>query len=345
MIYPENFEQKTGFDKIRNRLKNLCLSALGVQKVAEMAFSGDYHFISNQLNLAGEFKTICQTEDDFPASYFFDLTPVLKHLKIEGTFPEVEDLFNMQRSLDTIKALYSFFRERNENKYPALWEITRNLHLYPFVSDKLNTILTNQGKIKDSASSQLSSIRREIRTKESEVSKNMQRIMKQAQTEGWANENDSLAIREGRLVIPINALHKRKIKGFIHDESATGKTSFVEPAEVVELNNDLKELEYSERREIVKILTSFSDDIRPYIDDLLLAYIFLGEIDFLRAKALFAIEINAVQPPFNNGQTIEWFNACHPLLYLHFKEEKKQVVPLNLKLNNHQRILDRKSVV
>ena len=339
MIYPENFEIKTGFDKIRNRLKNLCLSPLGIRKVEEMVFSGDYHFISNQLNLAGEFKTICLTEDDFPSSYFFDLTTVLKHLKIEGTFPEVEDLFKMQRSLDTIKSLYTFFNGRKENKYPALWEITRNLHLYPFVNDKLNIILTNHGKIKDSASQQLGIIRREIRTKESDVSKKMQRIMKQAQSEGWANESDSLAIREGRLVIPVNAMHKRKIKGFIHDESATGKTSFVEPAEVVELNNDLKELEYSERREIVKILTSFADDIRPYIDDLLLAYVFLGEIDFLRAKALFAIEINAIQPPFSNSQTIEWFNAVHPLLYLHFKDEKKQVVPLNLQLNIKQRIL------
>jgi DNA mismatch repair protein MutS2 len=339
MIYPENFEIKTGFDKIRNRLKNLCLSPLGIRKADEMVFSGDYHVISNQLDLAGEFKTICLTEDDFPSSYFFDLTPVLKHLKIEGTFPEVEDLFKMQRSLDTIKSLYTFFKDRKENKYPALWEITRNLHLYPFVNDKLNIILTNQGKIKDSASQQLSAIRHEIRTKESEVSKKMQRIMKQVQSEGWANESDSLAIREGRLVIPVNALYKRKIKGFIHDESATGKTSFVEPAEVVELNNDLKELEYSERREIVKILTSFADDIRPYIDDLLLAYVFLGEIDFLRAKSLFAIEINAIQPPFSNSQTIEWFNAVHPLLYLHFKDEKKQVVPLNLQLNIKQRIL------
>ncbi len=338
MIYPENFEQKTGFDKIRNLLKNLCLSPLGIQKVDEIAFSGDFNFISQQLKLTEELKTICLTEDDFPVSYYYDLTSLLKHLKIVGTFPEVEELFNLKRSLETLKFLYSFFKN-SEGKYPALWEISRNLRLYPFINNKIDSILTNNGKIKDTASSQLATIRREIKTKESEVSKNMQRIMKQAQSEGWASEDASLAIREGRLVIPVNSLYKRRIKGFIHDESATGKTSFVEPAEVVELNNDLKELEYAERREIVKILTSFADDIRPYIEDLLLAYDFLGEIDFLRAKALFAIEINAVQPPINNSQTLEWFNAIHPLLYLHFKEEQKQVVPLNIKLHSQQRIL------
>ena len=250
----------------------------------------------------------------------------------------MEELFNLQLSLETLKSLYSFFKQ-SEGKYPALWEIARNLRLYPFVNDKINAILTNNGKIKDSASQQLTEIRREIKTKESEVSRNMQRIMKKAQAEGWANEDASLAIREGRLVIPVNSLHKRRIRGFIHDESATGKTSFVEPAEVVELNNDLKELEYAERREIVKILTSFADEIRPYIDDLLLAYDFLGEIDFLRAKALFSIEINAVKPPLNNSQTLEWYNTIHPLLYLHFKDEHKQVVPLSIKLNNQQRIL------
>jgi DNA mismatch repair protein MutS2 len=339
MIYPENFEQKIGFDKIRNRLKTYCLSPLGIRKADEMAFSGNYHFISKQLNLTGELKIICQTEDEFPSSHYFDLTPVLNHLKVEGTFPEIEELFNMQRSLETIKAIYTFFKTHGEDKYPSLWETARNLHLYPFVNEKINAILTTQGKIKDSASAQLSSIRRDIRNKESEVSRYMQRIMKQAQSEGWANESDTLAIREGRLVVPVNSLHKRKIKGFIHDESATGKTSFIEPAEVVELNNDLKELEYAERREIVKILVSFADEIRPYIEDLLFTYDFLGEIDFLRAKALFGIEINGVQPPFNNSQTLEWYNTIHPLLYLHFKDEQKKVVPLNIRLNSQNRIL------
>ena len=339
MIYPANFEQKTGFDKIRLKLKSYCLSSLGIAKVDEMKFLTEYALILLNLNLTGEFKTICQTEEDFPANHFFNLTSVLKHLKIEGSFPEVEELFNMRRSLETIKALYSFFKEKGEEKYPALFELAGNLKLYPFVNDRINAIITNQGKIKDNASAQLSSIRRDISSKESEVSKRMQRIMKQAQSEGWAEDGATLAMREGRLVIPVNATHKRRIKGFIHDESATGKTSYVEPAEVVELNNDLKELEYAERREIVKILTSFADEIRPYIDDLLLAYEFLGEIEFIRAKALFSIEINGIQPAFENNPVITWFNAVHPILYLHLRSEGKKVEPLNISLNHQNRIL------
>ncbi len=339
MVYPVNFEQKSGFDKIRALLKAKCLSPLGARKVDEMAFSDNFAFIREQLNLTAEFKTICQTEESFPADFYFDLTPVLQHLKIEGTFPEVEELFNMRRSLETIKAIYNFFKEKGVEKYPHLWAITRDLHLYPYVIERINGIVTNNGKIKDNASPQLASIRRDISSKEQEVSKRIHRIMKQAQAEGWTDDDATLSVREGRLVIPVSATNKRRIKGFIHDESATGKTSYIEPAEVVELNNDLKELEYVERREIVKILTSFADDIRPYIEDLLIAYSFLGEIDFLRAKALLAVEINAVLPVLNDKPIIEWYNAVHPLLYLHLKSEKKNVVPLEIKLNGQQRIL------
>lgn len=327
MIYPENFEQKTGFDKIRIRLKALCLSPLGIQKVDVMKFSANFSAIIHQLNCTGEMKTICLTEDNFPLSFFFDLTKVLGHLKIEGAFPEVEELFKMRRSLETIKAIYSFFKERGKEKYPFLWETSKNLKLYPFVNDRINAIIDNQGKIKDNASVQLSAIRHELVTKQSEITKRIHRIMKHAQTEGWADNDASLSIREGRLVVPVISAHKRRIKGFVHDESATGKTCYIEPAEVVELNNDLKELEFAERREIVKILIAFAGNIRPYIDDLLLAYFFLGEIDFLRSKALFAIEINAVMPPIQDNPVIDWISAKHPLLYLHLKTENKEIVP------------------
>lgn len=339
MIYPVNFEVKTGFDKIRSKLKSLCLSPLGLLRVDEMSFSFHYEWVQLQLNLTGEMKTICTTEESFPENNYYDVTPVLKHLKIEGTFPEIEELFNLRRSIETIKTIHIFFKEKGAEKYPHLWNIAKDIQLYPFVNERINTIITNQGKIKDNASPELQSIRRDISSKENEVSKRMQRILKQAQTEGWTDEEASLSVRDGRLVIPVSAAHKRRIKGFIHDESATGKTSYIEPSEVVELNNDLKELEYAERREIVRILTNFANDIRPYIDDLLLAYAFLGEVDFLRAKARFAIDINAVQTPLNKEPVLEWFNAVHPLLFIHLREEKKQVVPLTIKLNSQQRIL------
>jgi DNA mismatch repair protein MutS2 len=339
MIYPLNFEQKIGFDKIREKLKSLCLSSLGTVKVDELAFSSNFKWVQKQLFLTDELKTICQIEESFPVEYIFDVTRVLKHLKIEGTFPEPDELFKLRRSLETIKGLYNFLKEKGPDKYPNLWDIAKDVKLYPFVNDRINSIITNQGKIKDNASPQLLSLRKEIHATETEVSKRMHKILKQAQTEGWADDETSLSLRDGRLVIPVNAAHKRRIKGFIHDESATGKTSYIEPAEVVELNNDLKELEYSERREIVKILTSFADEIRPYIDELLMAYDFLGEIDFIRAKARFSIEINAVLPPVNDRTILEWYNAQHPMLYLHLKHEGKQVVPLNIKLNDQQRIL------
>jgi DNA mismatch repair protein MutS2 len=339
MIYPINFESKTGFDKIRQKLKSHCLSALGIDKAEEMAFSNNYDFLTAQLNLASEFKEICLTEDNFPVSYFFDLIPVLKKLKVDGTFPEMNELYDLRRSLETINAVYSFFKEKKENKYPCLCVFAKDLKLYPFVSGKINAIITNQGKIKNNASSQLAQIRHEIISKGDEVSRRMRHIMKQAQAEGWVDEGSEPAMRDGRLVIPVTTVHKRRIQGFIHDESATGKTTYIEPAEIVELNNDIRELEYAERREIVKILIKFADEVRPYIDDLLLAYDFLGEIDFLRAKALLAIEIDAVKPPLIDNPVLEWYNAIHPLLYLHLKNENKEVVPLNIRLNKKQRIL------
>jgi DNA mismatch repair protein MutS2 len=339
MIYPSNFEVKTGFDRIRNHLKELCLSPLGIAMVDEMRFSSNFQQVLQLLNLSGEFKKLMLDEEAFPDNYFFDLTKVLHHLRIEGTFPEVEEMFNLRRSLETIKAVYNFLNSKNEVKYPNLKLLIRNVKLYPFVTDRINAIVTNNGKIKDNASPELSSIRHEIHRKEQEVAKRMHQLMKLAQSEGWAEEGASLSVHDGRLVIPVNSTHKRRIKGFVHDESSTGKTSFIEPAEVVELNNELKELEYSERREIVKILTDFANDIRPYIDDLLIAYNFLGEVDFLRAKSLYSIEINAIQPPIFENPQISWYNAVHPLLMKHLKAEGKSVVPLDIQLNDQKRIL------
>lgn len=339
MIYPQAFENKTGFDKIRSMVRAKCQSPLGISMVDEISFIKEYDVVLKLLKLTAEFKTICQTEDEFPTGFYFDLTPVLNRLKVEGTFPDVEELFNLRRSLETIKDIYQFFKTKGAEKYPEINDKAKDLKLYPFVNERINNIITSQGKIKDNASPKLASIRKDISSKESEVSKRIQKIMKQAQAEGWANEDASPAIREGRLVIPVEATHKRRIKGFIHDESSTGRTAYIEPAEVVELNNDLKELEYAERREIVKILTSFADEIRPYLDDLINAYYFLGEIDFLRAKALFAIQINGILPPVNDKPVLDWYNASHPLLYLHLKQEGASVVPLNIRLNSQQRIL------
>lgn len=341
MLYPENFEHKIGFDKVREMLKGGCLSNLGKMRVDKIRFSTNYSFIETLVNQVDEFKQIMLMEDDFPLNHFIDLTPALKKTKVIGTYFLPEELFNLKRSLETIRAILKFFKARKEeNKYPYLGKLSENVKLYPFVFDRIDSIITKQGNIKDNASADLNSIRGDIRNKESAVSKRLQSILREAQKSGIVDADVTLSIRDGRATIPVDASHKRKIKGLILDESATGKTAYIEPAEIVELNNDIKELYYAERREIVKILTQFADDIRPYIEDLLFAYEYMGTIDFIRSKAMLANKIKGIMPIFNDRPMLEWRNAVHPLLYLSFKEEARKVIPLDIELNNdNQRIL------
>jgi len=341
VLYPNNFEQKIGFDKIREMLKGGCLSNLGWEKIDKMRFSSSYALIETLTSQVFEFKQIMLMENDFPLNHFIDVTDAIKKIRVEGTYFLPEQLFDLKRSLETIKALLTFFKLRKEEqKYPTLQALTENVKLYPYFFDRIDSIINKQGKIKDNASPELSRIRRTINEKESLVSKRLQTILKHAQSEGFIDQDVTLAIRDGRAVIPVDVNHKRRIKGLILDESATGKTAFIEPSEIVELNNDIKELGYEERREIIKILTLFADDIRPYIDDLLLAYDYMGTIDFIRSKTLLATKINGVKPIFNNQPMVQWKDAIHPLLYLTFKSDGKSVVPLSITLNNeNQRIL------
>jgi len=341
VLYPENFENKIGFDKIRDMLKGGCLSNLGRLRVDKIRFSNKYSFIETLVTQVDEFKQIILMEDDFPLSHFIDLTQALKKIKVEGTYFLAEELFDLKRSLETIRAILRFFKARKEeDKYPYLQKLTDNIKLYPFVFERIDSIITKQGKIKDNASPELNIIRKDIRDKESSVSRRLHSILKDAQKSGIVDQDITLSIRDGRATIPVDASNKRKIKGFILDESATGKTAYIEPAEIVELNNDIKELYYAERREIVKILSQFADDIRPYIDDLMFAYEYMGTIDFIRSKAMLANKLNGIKPIFNDKPMLEWKKAVHPLLYTSFKEEARTVVPLDIKLNNdNQRIL------
>jgi len=341
VLYPENFEQKIGFDKIRDMLKGGCLSNLGRMRVDKIRFSTKSSFIETLVNQVNEFKQIMLMEDDFPLSHFIDITPALKKIKVVGTYFLAEELYDLKRSLETISAILKFFKTRKEEeKYPHLQKLSDHVKLYPFVFERIDSIITKQGKIKDNASPELNQIRKDIRDKESSVSKRLHQILRDAQKSGIVDQDVSLSIRDGRATIPVDASNKRKIKGLILDESATGKTAYIEPTEIVELNNDIKELYYAERREIIKILTQFADDIRPYIEDLLLAYDYMGTVDFIRSKSMLAIKINGVKPIFNDRPMLEWKKAVHPLLFLSFKEEGRTVVPLDIVLNNdNQRIL------
>jgi DNA mismatch repair protein MutS2 len=339
MIYPANFENKIGFDRIRQKLKEFCFSSMGTDRVDIMCFSNEAQTIINSLDQVQEYINIINSNEDFPLEYVIDCRKTLTKLIPENSYPEVDELFKLRQSLDTIKNLYGFFN-KNQEKYPQLWTLARPVKLYPYIENRIDSILTGQGKIKDNASQQLLQIRRNIQQLNIDISRRMQHLLSQCKKEGITEEDASLAIRDGRLVLPVITTFKRKIKGFIYDESATGKTTFIEPSEVVELNNDLKELELSEKREIIRILTQLANEIRPYIPDLLDSYNFLGEIDFIQAKTMFAREIEAVRPAISNEKpVIDWYNAIHPLLYLHFKEENKQVVPLNIHLNDKARIL------
>ncbi len=338
-IYPENFENKTGFDKIRELLSNRCLSELGRENVADCHFSSDHELIEKQLDETVEFQKIIREELNFPTGYFIDMRPVLRKSKIQGAFLEVFELFDLKRSLETLRSIVAFFKEKEQETFPRLYFVIRDIRIFPFLYDKIDQILTKNGTIKDNASPELVKIRREILSLQSGVSKIMAKILKHAQAEGLVEKDVTVSIRDGRAVIPVLSSNKRKMKGIVHDESATGRTSYIEPEEIVETNNRIRELESAERREIVRILTKFTDELRPYAEDLESSYEILGILDFIRAKALWANESKSVKPVLSRHPELNWLEARHPLLEMNLVREKRKIVPLNIKLTKDDRIL------
>ncbi|WP_278505376.1 endonuclease MutS2 [Phocaeicola barnesiae] len=349
MIYPQNFEQKIGFDQIRQLLKNKCLSTLGEERVDDMAFSDDYTDINRRLEQVVEFVRIIQEEDSFPDQYFFDVRTSLKRIRVEGLYMDEQELFDLRRSLETIRDIVRFLQQSDDDEeytdeegnspYPALKELAGDILVFPQLITRINNILDKFGKIKDNASAELLRIRRELSATTGSISRSLNAILRTAQSEGYVDKDVTPTMRDGRLVIPVAPGMKRKIKGIVHDESATGKTVFIEPAEVVEANNRIRELEGEERREIIRILTEFSSVIRPQIPALLQSYEFLAEIDFIRAKALLGLEFKAGKPSFEDRQILDWFDAIHPLLQLSLAKHGKKVIPLEIELTPQQRIL------
>lgn len=320
-------------------LRESCYCELGKQMVDEMVFITSFETLSELILQTEEFRQICLMENNFPIQHFIDVTPALKKIRVIGTYFELQEIIDLHKSLESIHAILTFFKQKEEGKYPKLRELTRDVQSFPVILNRIDSIINKFGQVKDNASPELASIRRSISEKTSAVSRIMQRILKQAQTDGLVEQDMSLSMREGRAVIPISSTYKRKINGIVHDESATGKTSYIEPAEVVETNNMIKELEFAERREIIKILTQFTDFVRPYSEDLFHAYEFMGRIDFIHAKARFALRINATKPAMYEQQTFHWVRAVHPLLFLTLSKEKREVVPLEIFLNPKQRII------
>ena len=340
MIYPENFESKIGFDRIRILLKERCLSPMGLEKVDDISFSNDFQFLSHEITATYEFQQILQLEDFFPSENYFKISDSLNKIRIVGTFPEIQEVFDLKRSLETVKAILNFFRSKDAIKYPVIRSMCSSVKTYPYVLDTIDRIIDKKGIIKDNASPRLKEIRAELINKSIQVSKRLNAILKQAQSDGIVDSDTTVSVRNGRGVIPVGAYDKRKIRGLIHDQSSSGKTVFIEPEEIVEINNDIVELEYEEKREIVRILTSFADNIRPYIDDLLESNIFLGDIDFLRAKAIIGNHLKSIKPVISDRPVIMWHRAIHPLLYMTFeKTSGRKVVPLDMELNDNDRIL------
>lgn len=343
MIYPQNFEQKIGFDQIRTLLKEQCLSSLGEERVDDMSFTDNVDTIDRLLDETTEFIRIIQEEDNFPDQYFFDVRPSLRRIRVEGLYLDEQEVFDLRRSLETIHSIVRFLhweeQDSGEYPYPALQKLAGDVAVFPQLIGQIERILDKYGKIKDNASAELLRIRREITATTSGISRSLNAILRNAQSEGYIDKDVTPTMRDGRLVIPVAPGLKRKIKGIVHDESATGKTVFIEPAEVVEANNRIRELEGDERREIIRILTEFSNTVRPQIPEILQSYEFLAEIDFIRAKARFSININAIKPVIENTQIIDWAMAVHPLLQLSLARHDKKVVPLDIELNHSQRLL------
>jgi len=341
VTYPENFEQKIGFDKIRQLISEKCLSSLGKERVDSISFSAKKEIVNNELQQTDEFVRILHGDREFPANYFIDVRYSLNRIRPEGTFLDEKELFDLKRSLQTISDIIRFFHPDKETDliYPALTELAGNIPIFPQLIQKIDKILDKYGKVKDQASAELIQIRKDMNATLSSISRNLQNILRSAQAEGLVDKDVAPTMRDGRLVIPVAPAFKRKIRGIVHDESASGKTVFIEPEAVVDANNRIRELENQERREIIRILTEFTNNIRPVIPDILQSYSFMAEIDFIRAKALLADQIHAIKPVLKDEPLIDWSNAIHPLLYLSHQKQNKPVIPLDISLNEKGRLL------
>lgn len=339
MVFTTNVETKIGFDKIRLLLVNNCLSPLGIKKVDAITVSTNHEWILEQLNLTNEFVKILVNEEDFPIDSYFDIHESLSKIATEGTFIEVQELFKLRCSLHTIGKIVTFFNQKEECDFFYLKNLSREIDTFPAIVKSIDHILDKFGEIKDNASPELQNIRRNIEEEKSCISRAIQKILHHAKSEGYVDQDVNPTVRDGRLVIPVPPAHKRKIRGIVHDESATGKTVFIEPDVAVEINNRIRELLADEKREIIKILTLITNEIRPYSYQLTEAFDFLGTIDFIRAKALLAVETNSTLPSIQELPIIDWSVAIHPILYLNHLKIGKEVVPLDIKLCNENRIL------
>ena len=341
MIYPNNYEQKIGFDEIRRMLKGHCQSTLGQEKVDEIAFSDDAATVNEEMEQIREFRRLMQATEKPEMNYFFDVRESVARMRLENTHLEENELWDLRRSLETIGIIVTFLNRADDAEregfeprylYPALHRMAEDVMTFPAMIRRIDSILDKFGRIKDSASMTLAGIRHDMEQTAGSISRTLYTILHAAQRDGLVNQDVAPTLRDGRLMIPVAPGLKRKINGIVHDESATGKTVFIEPAEVVEANNKVRELEAAERREIIRILTVFSDELRPHVQEVLDSYQFLARIDLVHAKAEMAEQMQAFEPQVKGEPHMDWIRAIHPLLQRSLAKQDKKVVPLDIML-------------
>lgn len=346
MIYPDNFEDKIGFNEIRLLLKERCLSTLGKEEVDEMSFTTDCNYINSRLEELREFRRIGEEADDFPLDNFFDVRQSITRIRLEGTHLEIDELFDLKRSMETIINIIAFLSRGEEiihdevkPAYPALYALADGIATFPELVQRIAQIIDKLGNMRDNASPELLQIRNELSRTEHSISRTLHAILRSAQSDGVVEHDVAPTLRDGRLVIPVAQGLKRKISGIVHDESASGRTVYVEPTEVVEANNRIRELENEERREIIRILRELTKKIRPHTAELLDSYRFLAKIDFIRAKAELAKLFKAFEPEVHNEPFIDWIRAVHPLLQRSLERKGTGIIPLDIQLVPEKRIL------
>ena len=332
-------EQKLGFEKIREQLKLRCSTNYAKGRVEAEKVSHNPKTIEKRLQLTDEMRLICMFESSFPQNGFIDSIDFLKPLEVEYSSITLENMNKLYTFVENLKGVLNFFRNCKEGAYTSLKEMASPIMFFPEVSRRIESIVDRFGEVRDNATPELFNIRKSLREKENSISRKIQQILRKAQEEGLAEEDASVSARDGRLLIPVSASNKRKLPGFVYDESATGKTVFIEPIEVVELNNQVKELIFAQQREILRILREFSDFLRPYLPDLISGARFIGEIDFIRAKALVAMQMEAGKPIISTDETLKIVKGRHPILEAALKKEKKPIVPLTLTLTPDKHIL------
>ncbi len=340
MLYPQNFEHKIAFDQVRELIKKNCLSLLAMEIVEAMKFSSDFDKVLLSLTRIEEMMMlISESEESMPLGSMSDLRSAFQCTQAEGTFLDVKDVVNIRTNIRTLREVTNYLRHRDEERFPSLVAMAQPVMLFPQIEQRVDSLIDKYGEVKDSASPELATIRRSMQQAQSSISKTLHAILRQAQESGIVEKDASPTMRDGRLVIPILSANKRKISGVVHDESATGKTAFVEPTAVMEVNNRLRELESEERREIVRLLVEFTDFLRPLYSSISDSLYFLAKVDALRAKSQFSLSIGAIKPYFTSDCIIDWHEARHPLLELSLKKQGRKIEPLSIKLNDKQRLL------